>query len=78
MRLAFWRKGSGRAVVQRAPPKPASLAGELIAPSPSGDLDLHALGQTLNRKRGWIIVPTILAFVVSLAVVNTVTSRRRT
>ena len=75
MRLAFWRKGSDRAVAQRALPKPASVAAELIAPSPSGDLDLHALGQTLNRKRGWIIVPTILAFVVSLAVVNTVTPR---
>ena len=29
----------------------------------------------MNRKRGWIIVPTILAFVVSLAAVNMVTPR---
>ena len=63
MRLAFWRKGSDRAVAQRALPKPASVAAELIAPSPSGDLDLHALGefepQAADHRS------TILAFVVS-------------
>jgi len=75
MRLAFWPKGSDKAVVQRALSKPASVAAEPVAAPPSGDLDLHALGETLKRKRGWIIVPTVLAFVVSLAAVNMVTPR---
>jgi uncharacterized protein involved in exopolysaccharide biosynthesis/Mrp family chromosome partitioning ATPase len=38
-------------------------------------LDLRALGQALLRKRGWTIVPTALAFVLSLAAVNLVTPR---
>jgi len=75
MRLAFWPKGSDKAVVQRALSKPASVAAEPVAAPPSGDLDLHALGETLKRKRGWIIVPTVLVFVVSLAAVNMVTPR---
>ncbi|TQF28124.1 lipopolysaccharide biosynthesis protein [Bradyrhizobium sp. UNPF46] len=41
----------------------------------SGDIDLHALGAALARKRGWIIVPTLLALVASIAVVNLVTPR---
>ena len=41
----------------------------------SGDIDLHALGAALARKRGWIIVPTVLALVVSVAAVNLVTPR---
>ncbi|MCA1473714.1 exopolysaccharide transport family protein [Bradyrhizobium sp. NBAIM08] len=41
----------------------------------SGDIDLHALGAALARKRGWVIVPTVLALVASLAIVNLVTPR---
>ncbi|MBR0993934.1 lipopolysaccharide biosynthesis protein [Bradyrhizobium japonicum] len=41
----------------------------------SGDIDLHALGAALARKRGWIIVPTVLALVASVAIVNLVTPR---
>ncbi|TCU76912.1 uncharacterized protein involved in exopolysaccharide biosynthesis [Bradyrhizobium sp. R2.2-H] len=41
----------------------------------SGDIDLRALGAALARKRSWIIVPTVLALVASLAVVNLVTPR---
>ncbi|MBH5369935.1 GumC family protein [Bradyrhizobium glycinis] len=41
----------------------------------SGDIDLHALGAALTRKRGWVIVPTVLALVASLAIVNLVTPR---
>ena len=41
----------------------------------TGDLDLHALGQALMRKRSWIIVPTLLAAVLSIAAVNLVTPR---
>ncbi|MBR0974352.1 GumC family protein [Bradyrhizobium japonicum] len=101
MRLAFWRAGKDKAVVERAVSKakaearqaefkqadfkqaelepriearPVSAAPRQ-APSESGDIDLHALGAALARKRGWIIVPTVLALVASLAAVNLVTPR---
>ena len=75
MRLAFWRAGRDMAVVQRALAKPAAaVASPAVAPS-SGDLDLHALGHVLMRKRSWIVVPTVLALVLSLAAVNMVTPR---
>ncbi len=55
---------------------PASAVSEKSAPaSEAGDLDLHALGQALVRKRSWIIVPTVLALTLSLAGVNMVTPR---
>ncbi|UWU89741.1 exopolysaccharide transport family protein [Bradyrhizobium sp. CB1015] len=41
----------------------------------AGDIDLHALGAALARKRGWVVVPTVLALVASLAIVNLVTPR---
>ncbi|WP_349644924.1 GumC family protein [Bradyrhizobium sp. Leo170] len=77
MRFAFWRAGKERAVVQRALAKPAPAVGEpaTVAASPAGDLDLPALGRALMRKRSWIIVPTVLAFTLSLAAVNMVTPR---
>src|SRR5947209_12026286 len=75
MRLAFWRAGKDRPVVQRATARPAPSALKPVAASESGDLDLHALGQTLIRKRSLIIVPTVLALVASLAAVNMVTPR---
>src|SRR3954447_8353429 len=88
MRLAFWRAGKDKAVVERAVPKPkadAKLQPKVEArPAPavtthasgeSGDIDLHALGAALARKRGWIIVPTVLALVASVAIVNLVTPR---
>ncbi len=43
--------------------RPAPSAPKPVAASESGDLDLHALGQALMRKRSWIIVPTLLALV---------------
>src|SRR3954449_8279325 len=75
MRLAFWRSGKVRAAVQRVVPKPAPATYKAAAALPSGDLDLRALGQALARKRGWIIAPTVLAAVLSLAAVNLVTPR---
>jgi succinoglycan biosynthesis transport protein ExoP len=90
MRFAFWRAGKDKAVVERVIAKPApavakpavtkpvaakpAVAKPVAAPE-TGDLDLHALGQALARKRGWIIVPTVLALVLSLAAVNMVTPR---
>ena len=83
MRLAFWHADKAKAAVQRAVPKSASGT----APSPvvayrptaaiadSDDLDLRTLGQALVKKRGWIIVPTVLALVLSVAAVNLITPR---
>jgi len=91
MRLAFWRAGKDKAVVERAVSKPkaeakvAEAAPKVdVRPAPvavkqapveSGDIDLHALGGALARKRGWIIVPTVLALVGSIAIVNLITPR---
>jgi polysaccharide biosynthesis transport protein len=80
MRLAFWRSDKVKAAVQRAVPKqpaPAVTTKPVAAPaiSDNGDLDLRALGQALVRKRGWIIVPTALALVLSVTAVNLVTPR---
>src|ERR1700676_4759724 len=75
MRLAFWRAGRDKARVQRAIAKPAPATYQPVATPSSGDLDMRALGQALARKRGWIIVPTVLAAVLSLTAVNLVTPR---
>ncbi|MDB5500371.1 MAG: lipopolysaccharide biosynthesis [Tardiphaga sp.] len=78
MRLAFWRAGrlgalfpkAGRvSSAPRAPIAPAVAAPQL------NDFDLRALGQALQRRRAWVIVPTVLALVLSLAVVNLITPR---
>ncbi|QQO37412.1 lipopolysaccharide biosynthesis protein [Bradyrhizobium diazoefficiens] len=94
MRLAFWRAGNDKAVIERAVSKakheakpetkpetkpkvetrPAPVVAQ-PAPAESGDIDLHALGGALARKRGWIIVPTVLALVASVAIVNLITPR---
>lgn len=98
MRLAFWRAGKDKAVIERAvskskPKAESKVQADIKAkaeakaearPAPvvtkqaqveAGDIDLHALGAALARKRGWIIVPTVLALVASLAIVNLVTPR---
>src|ERR1700723_4206474 len=83
MRLAFWRAGKYRALVQSVISKPAAL----VAPKPaadkpaaasaseSGDLELRAPGQALLRHKNWIIVPTLVAAPLSIAAVNLVTPR---
>lgn len=75
MRLAFWRAGKDEAVVQRVASKPAPALVAPVAASETGDLDLHALGQVLMRKRGWIVVPTVLAAILSITAVNMITPR---
>jgi succinoglycan biosynthesis transport protein ExoP len=75
MRLAFWRAGKDKALVARAIAKPAPATYRPVETPASGDLDLRALGQALMRKRGWIIVPTVLVAVLSIAAVNLVTPR---
>src|SRR5882724_12731490 len=79
MRLAFWHAGEDIAgnensVAPRVVATSAS-ATDRPAASESGDLDLRALGQALLRKRGWIIAPTLLAAVLSVAAVNIITPR---
>ena len=75
MRLAFWRAGKDRALVQRVIPKPAPAVIRPAVASAAGDLDMHALGQALVRNRRWIIIPTLLAAVLSIAVVNLISPR---
>jgi len=74
MRLAFWRAGEAKALVENAVAEPAPA---IIGPAASapGDLDLRALGQALMRKRGLIIAPTMLAAVIAIMAVNLVTPR---
>jgi polysaccharide biosynthesis transport protein len=81
MRLAFWREGRYRALVQklvsRAAPA-ARQAAPLRTPAAafeSGDLDLRALGQALLRNKNWIVVPTAVVAVLSIAAVNLVSPR---
>lgn len=80
MRLAFWRADKDKArtektVVERVVARSVLASNKLAAASGSGDLDLHALGQALVRQRHWIIGPTILAAMLSVAAVNLVTPR---
>src|SRR5450631_3298988 len=80
MRLPFGRAGKDTAgpeelVVRTAIATPALVTGKPTTASESGDLDLRALGQALARNRGWVIVPTVLAAVLSVAAVNLVTPR---
>src|SRR5712671_6778851 len=75
MRLAFWRTGEEKATTETVVAMPAPAGDQPAAASVSGDLDLRSLGEALLRKRGWIIVPTLLAAVFSIAAVNLVTPR---
>src|ERR1700751_977415 len=79
MRLALWRRGKERAQaeepVARPAPTPPRLAREPAAATQPGDIDLHALGAALSRKRGWIIVPTVLAAALSITTVNLIPPR---
>src|SRR3982075_3492939 len=75
MRLAFWRAGKDNALVRRAISKLAPAPYKQASAPVSGDLDLRALGHALARNRGWIIAPTLLAAVLSIAAVNLVTPR---
>ncbi|GMO27496.1 GumC family protein [Bradyrhizobium sp. TM233] len=63
-----------RKIEQKIEVRPAPIVTKQ-AQVESGDIDLHALGAALARKRGWIIVPTVLALVASFAIVNLVTPR---
>src|SRR6202166_1483127 len=72
MRLAFWR--SGKAVSEPPDPKEPRVADKPVT-EPVGELDFVAIGQALSRKRIWIIIPTVLAAVLSITAVNMITPR---
>jgi tyrosine-protein kinase Etk/Wzc len=73
MRLAFWRKGGEGARATKA----FAIHEGPAAATEADDLDLRALGEALSRGKRWIIVPTILAAVLSIAAVNLVSPRYR-
>jgi succinoglycan biosynthesis transport protein ExoP len=79
MRLVFWRSGKDKAgkeeAVRNSVPEPAAASYRPFVATPAGDLDLRELGQVLASKMNWIIVPTMLAAVLSIAAVNLVTPR---
>src|SRR3954447_3973048 len=81
MRIPFWRSGNGvpveKAKVAAPAAKPVAAPKATLAPSDFGDLDLRAIGQALNRRRSWIVIPTLLALVLSLAAVNLIPPRYR-
>src|SRR5277367_6291302 len=74
MRLAFWR--SGKAASEPADPIVTPVADKPVT-APVGELDFVAIGQALARKRNWIIIPTVLAAVLSITAVNMITPRYR-
>src|SRR5215831_18026241 len=79
MRFALWRRGKEGAQADAAAaqpaPTPAKPTPELVTTTGPGDIDLRALGDALKRKRGWIIVPTVLMLALSISIVNIITPR---
>jgi len=80
MRFALWRRvkemaQAAKPILVPAPAPAKPVVASQVAPSQSGDIDLRALGEALSRQRRWIIVPTVAALVLSLIVVNLITSR---
>ena len=74
MRFSLWRKDKETAQAEPVA-TPAPSAARPVVLVPTGDIDVHALGAALSRKRGWIIVPTVLALLLSLVAVNFITPR---
>ena len=74
MRLAFWRAGKEDAVHTDIP-KPVPVSSAAIVVPEFGDLDLRSVARALVRKRGWIILPTLLVAALSITAVNLVTPR---
>jgi polysaccharide biosynthesis transport protein len=75
MRLAFWRAGKEETVVRASRSLPAPVSPGAHVASQFGDLDLRSVGRALLRKRGWIIVPTVVAAALSITAVNMIAPR---
>lgn len=77
MRFADWRGRINGAFVRDKARPPSEAPAAIPAPSsaPLGDIDLRLIWQALVRRRNWVIVPTVAAFVLSMVAVNLVTPR---
>jgi succinoglycan biosynthesis transport protein ExoP len=80
MRFALWRRvkevaQAAKPILVPAPAPAKPVVASQLAASQSGDIDLRAMGEALSRQRRWIIVPTVAALVLSLIVVNLISSR---
>ncbi len=82
MRIPFWRSGKAtpatpveQARVVPAASRPVAAVRTTPAAAEFGDIDVGAIGRALSRKRAFIIAPTLLALVISLATVNLVSPR---
>src|ERR1700712_400741 len=82
MRLAFWRSGKDGAPAQRIHTKGAQTSSRSAprnfsaAANPLyGSPDLRAFADALHRKKGWIIIPTVIAAVLSITAVNLISPR---
>jgi uncharacterized protein involved in exopolysaccharide biosynthesis/Mrp family chromosome partitioning ATPase len=89
MRFDLWSKIKGRLPARQprvatvVAPKPKAKAEPAFTPSPQpalplqaaeyGDLDMRVIWRAIVAKKNFIIMPTLLAAVVSLAVVNMMT-----
>src|SRR5215831_6137879 len=74
-RLAFWHREGRNTEARAALSEPVAAPAHAIGPTQVGDLDLRMLGEALARGKRWIIVPTMLAAVLSIIAVNLVTPR---
>jgi uncharacterized protein involved in exopolysaccharide biosynthesis len=72
MRLAFWPFGEVSAAPAPAKVEPAA---DRSAAAPAGELDFRAIGQAIALKGNWIIIPTVVAAVLSIAAVNIIAPR---
>jgi uncharacterized protein involved in exopolysaccharide biosynthesis len=79
MRLADWRSRINTAFVRdkvRSPSQaPAAVPVSDPSSAPLGDIDLRLIWQALVRRRNWVIIPTVAAFVLSMVAVNLVAPR---
>ncbi len=79
MRLADWRSRINTAFVRdkvRSPSQaPAAVPVSDPSSAPLGDIDLRLIWQDLVRRRNWVIIPTVAAFVLSMVAVNLVAPR---
>lgn len=80
MRFAFWRAGKKTVSDPETKPEPmvsapVPAASEVLPNPELGDLDLRSIGRVLLRKKRFIIIPTLLAFALSLLIVNLITPR---
>ncbi|CCD92924.1 putative Polysaccharide biosynthesis, transport Protein [Bradyrhizobium sp. ORS 375] len=74
MRLAFWRADK-KVRAEKASVPPRTSAPPPAEPVASGDLDVRLIGRALARKRGFILLPTLLALGLAVTAVNMITPR---